>query len=139
MLDTDTCSYVIRQRPGTVLATMQDKVQTGHDLSISAITYAELRLGAARSANPRKHNRLISEFCERLDAVHPWDSTAADYFARLQATLFAAGTPIGNNDTMIAGHALSIHAVVVTNNHKHFSQVPKLKLENWALLQRPKN
>ena len=132
LLDTDICSYVIRQRPESVLATMQDKAQTGHDLYISAITYAELRLGAARSGNPRKHNRLISEFCERLDAVHPWDASAADYFARLQATLFAAGNPIGNNDTMIAGHALSLRAVMVTNNHKHFSKVPKLKLDNWV-------
>lgn len=132
MLDTDICSYVIRQRPESVLATMQDKAQAGHDLYISAITYAELRLGAARSANPRKHNRLISEFCERLNAVHSWGATAADYFARLQATLFAAGNPIGNNDTMIAGHALSLRAVMVTNNHKHFSQVPKLKLDNWV-------
>ncbi|GMR21534.1 MAG: type II toxin-antitoxin system VapC family toxin [Gammaproteobacteria bacterium] len=132
MLDTDTCSYVIKQRPESVLVTMQEKAQAGNDLYISAITYAELRLGAMRSGNPRKHNRLISEFCERLDAVHPWDSTAADHFARLQAALFAAGTPIGANDTMIAGHALSLRAIVVTNNQKHFSQVPKLKLENWA-------
>jgi len=132
MLDTDTCSYVIKQRPESVLATMQDKAQKGHDLYISAITYAELRLGAVRSGNPRKHNRLISEFCERLDAVHSWDATAADYFARLQAALFSAGNPIGNNDTMIAGHALSLRAVVVTNNQKHFSKVPKLKLDNWV-------
>lgn len=76
-----------------------------------------------RSGNPRKHNRLISEFCERLNAVHSWDTKAADYFARLQAALFTEGTPIGTNDTMIAGHALSLKATVVTNNNKHFSKV----------------
>jgi tRNA(fMet)-specific endonuclease VapC len=124
LLDTDTCSYVIKQRPESVLSAMQNKAQAGHDICISAITYAELRLGAARSGNPRKHNRLISEFCERLDTVHPWDTEAADHFARLQAALFAVGTPIGANDTMIAGHALSLSAIVVTNN---------LKIENWVI------
>ena len=131
MLDTDTCSYVIRERPVTVLETLQNKVQGGHDLCVSAITYAELLLGAERSSNARKHRRLISAFCERLDAILPWDSAAAESFARLQAALFAAGTPIGNNDTMIAGHALSVDATVVTNNQKHFKKVKKLKIENW--------
>jgi tRNA(fMet)-specific endonuclease VapC len=131
MLDTDICSYVIRERPVTVLETLQNKVQGGHDLCVSAITYAELLLGAERSSNVRKHQRLISAFCERLDAILPWDSAAAESFARLQAALFAAGTPIGNNDTMIAGHALSVGANVVTNNQKHFTKVKKLKIENW--------
>jgi len=111
---------------------MQDKAQAGHDLTISAITYAELRLGAGRSGNPRKHDRLISEFCERLDAVFSWDAKAADSFAVLQVKLFKAGTPIGDNDTMIAGHALSVGAIVVTNNQKHFTKVKKLKVENWV-------
>ncbi len=132
MLDTDISSYVIKKRPESVLTILQEKAQTGHDLSISVITYAELRLGAERSSNKEKHNRLISAFCERLETVYPWDSSAADYFARLQAALYAKGSPIGNNDTMIAGHALSLNAVMVTNNQKHFSQVPKLKLENWV-------
>jgi tRNA(fMet)-specific endonuclease VapC len=33
---------------------------------------------------------------------------------------------------MIAAHALSIDALLVTNNLREFSKVPKLKLENWA-------
>jgi tRNA(fMet)-specific endonuclease VapC len=111
---------------------MQDKAEAGHDLCISAISYAELRLGAVRSGNPRKHNRLISEFCERLNAVFSWDTNAADSFALLQAKLFKAGTPIGGNDTMIAGHALSVNAIIVTNNQKHFRQVKKLNIENWV-------
>jgi tRNA(fMet)-specific endonuclease VapC len=131
MLDADACSYVIRERPVSVLEVLQNKVQGGHDLCVSAITYAELLLGAERSSNARKHHRLISAFRERLDVILPWDPAAAESFARLQAALFVAGTPIGNNDTMIAGHALSVGAVLVTNNQKHFAKVKKLKTENW--------
>ena len=33
---------------------------------------------------------------------------------------------------MIAAHALSLGRVLVSNNVKHFSRVPGLRLENWA-------
>ncbi len=45
--------------------------------------------------------------------------------------LQAQGTPIGPLDTLIAGHALSRGATVVTNNVREFSRVPNLDLENW--------
>lgn len=132
MLDRDTCSYIQRQHPIAVLETMQTKAEAGHALCISVITYAELRLGAARSSNKHKCDLLISEFCERLDSIQSWDSSAADHFAELQALLLSKGTPIGVNDGMIAAHALSIDAVLVTKNQKLFSKVPKLKLNNWV-------
>ena len=132
MLDTDTCSYIQRQHPIAILETMQAKSEAGHALCISVITYAELGLGAARSSNKHKHDLLISEFCERSDSIQSWDSSAADHFAELQALLLRKGTPIGINDSMIAAHALSIEAVLVTNNQKHFSKVPNLKLTNWV-------
>ena len=38
---------------------------------------------------------------------------------------------VGANDLMIAAHARSLGAVVVTNNTKDFARVKGLKLENW--------
>lgn len=131
LMDTDTVSYVIRQRPLAVLEKMES-ISKSNDISISAITYAELLLGAERSANAKKHHKLINQFCERLRGIEPWDSRAAQYFSKLQAQLFKKGTPIGTNDTMIAGHALSLDVTLVSNNQKHFSKVPKLKFENWV-------
>ena len=132
MLDTDTCSYIIRKRPLEVLSAMQVKTQKGDDICISVVTYAELRLGAERSASARKYNRAIDQFCERLDSIMQWDKSAADEFAIVQARLYKAGTPIGLNDAMIAAHAINKSAVLVTNNHKHFSRVSRLKLDNWV-------
>ena len=54
-----------------------------------------------------------------------------DIFADLHAVLRGQGTPIGSNDAMIAAHARSLDAVLVTNNQCHFSKVDELKLENW--------
>ena len=49
----------------------------------------------------------------------------------LRARLECGGTPIGQFDTMIAAHALTLGAVLVTNSRKHFRQVKTLMLENW--------
>jgi tRNA(fMet)-specific endonuclease VapC len=132
MLDTDSCSYIIRLQPMEVLQTLQYRVERGDEICISAITYSELLVGAERSGNSQKHLHLIDEFCSRVDFIAPWDAEAARFFSRLQSYLFKQGTPIGNNDTMIAAHAQSLQAIVVTNNQKHFSNVPDLNLENWA-------
>lgn len=131
VLDTDTCSYLIREKPQVVLLAMQRHVAGGGALEISSISYSELRLGAERSGNPAKHHRLIDDFCGRL-TILPWDAACADHFARLQAALLAQGTPIGGNDAMIAAHALAVDATLVSNNTRHFGKVPNLRLENWA-------
>ncbi len=131
ILDTDICSHLIRKNPPEVLAAMDATVQQGHEIAISAITYAELMLGAKRSGNPEKHLALISELCERLHDIYAWDASAAEQFADLQTVLFNKGTPIGANDTLIAAHVLSLEATLVTNNTKHFSKVPALNIVNW--------
>lgn len=131
MLDTDICSYVIRNRDARLLSTLQTRARSGATISISAITYAELKLGAERSQSVARHTQAIQSFCDRLSGVLAWGKPAADEFSRLQAHLFAAGTPIGNNDAMIAAHALSIGCVLVTNNERHFARVPMLDQENW--------
>lgn len=131
MLDTDTCSYLMREHPVEILQEMQTRVETGHDICISVITYSELRLGAARSQAKTKYNRLIDALSDRLDFIADWSTKEADQFAELQAHLMGQGTPIGNNDTMIAAHALSLGAILVTNNQRHFLKVDGLMLENW--------
>lgn len=44
----------------------------------------------------------------------------------------ARKTPIGPNDTAIAGHAIATGAVLVTNNVREFERVPDLILEDWV-------
>lgn len=132
ILDTDICSYLIRKLPVQVLAAMDTTVQQGHEIAISAITYAELMLGAKRSGNPDKHITLINELCERLHDIYAWDARAAEQFADLQTILLNQGTPIGINDTLIAAHVLSLNATLVTNNVKHFGKVSGLEIVNWV-------
>ena len=73
LLDTDICSYAIRARDRGLLAILQNHARSGADLSISAVTYAELRLGAERSQNAARHHQAIRAFSSRLSDVLAWD------------------------------------------------------------------
>ena len=131
MLDTDICSYIVRRRDRALLATAQTRMRSGAEISISAITYAELGIGAERSRDPARHRAVVASFCERLSEGVPWDQEAADEYARIQARLARAGTPIGQNDAMIGAHALAADYILVSNNQRHFSRIDSLKNENW--------
>lgn len=129
VLDTDTCSYLIRGASVTLDARIA-KAEP-QSLAISAVTRGELMFGLEKRGKPPALSRLVIGFLERM-AVMPWDASAADQFARLRAVLERSGTPIGVMDTMIAGHALALGATLVTNNQKHFQKVAGLKMENWT-------
>ena len=129
MLDTDISSYIIRNRPPSVRERFSRL--DSDQLCISAITQAELAYGV-KAAGAAKTLRLdVEDFVRRL-AVLEWGGAAVEHYADIRVKLQAAGVPIGNMDLMIAAHARSIGAVVVTNNEKHFRRVGGLAVENWA-------
>jgi len=129
MLDTDISSYIIKQRPISVLERFEaisvDKI------CISVVTLAELIYGVERSSSTKINLPIVKNFVSCL-SVLPWDSSAAEYYGKLRAILEQKGTPIGNMDIMIAAHALSKNLIVVTNNTRHFKRIPQLQVENWV-------
>lgn len=98
------------------------------------VTLGELAFGISRSRIPVASREIVDDFTERL-AVVPWDEDAAWEFGTLRHFLEVQGNPIGVLDTMIAAHALSLNATIVTNNVRHFERVPDLRLENWAIVE----
>lgn len=132
MLDTCICSFIMREQPDAVLQRLAQAVLRNQRIVVSAITYSEMRFGAtAPKASPR-HIELVDAFCARLDAILPWDRAAVDATTDVKVALRLAGTPIGPNDTAIAGHAIAASAVLVTNNTREFERVPGLMLEDWV-------
>lgn len=125
LLDTDIASYAINGNQ-KVLAKM--KAHLG-DWAISSLTYHELVKGLMNCKNPNKE-LVITEFLEDV-AVASFSSADALETGKLSFILQKAGKPIGEFDTLIAGHALSLKTILVTNNEKHFSKVKELKVENW--------
>lgn len=129
MLDTDMCSYIIKEHPETVRQRFQTLAM--EQLCVSVVTYAELIYGVERSSSKRVNRPIVEDFVRHLD-VMDWNIGAADRYGVIRAELEAAGTPIGAMDMMIAAHAKSIEAVLVTNNQKHFTKVTGLKIDNWT-------
>jgi len=82
---------------------------------------------------PKILTAWIDALVQRLDAVLAWDKAAVDAAAGLLVHLLKVGTPIGSNDTGIAGHALATDSILVTNNTREFLRVPKLSVEDWSV------
>lgn len=127
MLDTDTVSFALRGVGNVALHLREHRPS---EVCISSITLAELRYGADLRKS-RKLHALIGTFVRDI-ATAPFDQLAADRFGILAAELSRQGTPIGAYDTLIAAHALALGVIFVTNNLKHFHQVPGLQTENWV-------
>jgi tRNA(fMet)-specific endonuclease VapC len=128
MLDTNICIYIIKRRPQSVLDRFS-AFPVG-DIGISSITLAELEYGAAKSAQPKKNREALEEFVSPLD-IATFDRDAAESYGRIRATLERKGLPIGAMDMLIAAHALSLGANLVTNNEAEFRRVSGLRVENW--------
>lgn len=135
MLDTCICSFIFnqigRENPLSVLKKLE-QISAKHSIVISAITYAEMRYGCIGKKASPKHTLLVEQFLKCLDDILPWDIIAVDCAAKIKKELSDKGTPIGGNDTAIAGHALSLNCILVTNNTKEFKRVSGLKLEDWV-------
>jgi tRNA(fMet)-specific endonuclease VapC len=129
LLDTDMSSYIIRTRPATVRERFE-RLDPGQ-LAVSVVTEAELRFGVKRAGARAGISADVEDFLGRLDVL-AWGREAAGHYAEIRAQLEAAGRPIGAMDLMIAAHARSMGAVLVTNNLRHFKGVPRLAVENWA-------
>ncbi len=129
MLDTNICIYVLKNHSEK----LRHKFKAIKNICISSITYGELCFGIENGARSRREARWeqLDIFTQRL-LIDPWDEDAAKHYGSIRAILKKQGTLIGNNDLLISAHALSMNAVLVTNNVREFSRVPDLTIENWV-------
>jgi tRNA(fMet)-specific endonuclease VapC len=128
LLDTNVISNVIRF-PGGPAAQRVARSKLG-DIGTSIIVSAELKFAYVRKASKRLEN-LIEGSLASLD-VAPWEAPADRLYARIRTHLEKTGRLIGQNDMLIAAHALALDAILVTDNEKEFSLVPGLRVENWV-------
>jgi tRNA(fMet)-specific endonuclease VapC len=128
MLDTNICIYVLKNHSDK----LRHKFKAIKDICISSVTYGELCFGIENGNNDLKEERWrqLEIFTQRL-LIDPLDENAGKHYGSIRAQLKKDGTPIGNNDLLIAAHARSINAVLVTNNVREFNRVPNLVVENW--------
>lgn len=92
-------------------------------VSISAISFAEVALGTWNGKPPKQD--VLDAFVRAIPIVEFGEAAAREY-AKLPFKR-------ARFDRLLAAHALSIGAVVVTNNAANFADVPKLLVENWTV------
>lgn len=93
------------------------------DMVTSAIAFAEVAFGSRRGDPPAIEQ--LQAFVEEVPILN-FDYKAALAYATLPFRR-------ASYDRLIAAHALSHDLTVVTDNEKHFADVPGLKVENWTV------
>lgn len=128
LLDTDTCAFILRRSSDLLLERIQ--AVPLRQQAMSVVTYAELLYGVQVSAKRKTNQEAVDALVRHL-AILDWTQDAAKSYATIRAAMKKKGAMIGANDLLIAAHAVSVGAVVVTNNTRDFSRVTGLKIENW--------
>lgn len=121
LIDADSSIYAMVDRSSPVNARLE-QCEPG-EVGISAISFAEIALGSQLRKPPPPE--VLDSFLQEIPLL-PFDEAAARAYATLpfKRTRF---------DRLLAAHALSIDAIVVTNNEADFEDVPGLRVENWTV------
>lgn len=121
MIDSDLAIYSMGGDPNSQLNQRLASCDAG-DVSISAISFAEVALGTWNGKPPKQE--VLDAFVGVIPIID-FDEAAARAYAMLPFRR-------ARFDRLLAAHALSIGATVVTNNDGDFADVPGLKVENWT-------
>ena len=92
------------------------------EVAISAVNYAEVVLGSEKGKPPPPE--VLDAFIRAIPVL-PFDEAAARAYAALPFKR-------ARFDRLLAAHALSLGATVITNNEADFADVPGLAVENWT-------
>ena len=127
LLDTDVCIVATRGHIGVI---RQMARLAPDDCVVSVISVYELFVGVAKSRDP-DYERARGDRLLATVWVAILDEAAAQRAAEIRADLERRGNVCGPCDMLLAGHALSLGASLVTGNVREFSRVAGLRVENW--------
>lgn len=127
LLDTNIISDLVRNPAG--LATQRLQVIGDENACTSIIVAAELQYGCAKKGSAKLQARV--EQILSVIPVLPFEAPADAEYGTIRSELEKARQTIGHNDLLIAAHAITLGALLVTANIGEFSRVPGLKVENW--------
>ncbi|MFT3709985.1 MAG: PIN domain-containing protein [Archangium sp.] len=123
LLDTDVCIRLLANDANTLrVVDHLDRVERSQ-VFVSSITAAELHFGAQKSARPADNVTRLERFLIEFE-VAEFGATAAEIYGGVRARL-------GPLDTLIAAHAITLKATVVTHNVREFRRVKGLKVADW--------
>jgi tRNA(fMet)-specific endonuclease VapC len=123
-------SFILSGRSEAARTALQ-RASKNHPILISALTEAELLFGLEMKPHATKLRGAVHEFLQRLE-IKPWDSFAASAYSGLRAQLKRSGKALANMDLLIASHALSLDAILVSHDgaFRHISG--SARVVDWA-------
>ena len=121
LIDADSSIYAMVDAASPVNSHIADCAPG--EVCISVISFAEIALGSQLGKPPPQG--LLDAFIKAIPLL-PFDEAAAREYARLPFKR-------ARFDRLLAAHALSIGATIITNNEADFADVPGLRVENWTL------
>ncbi|MEN9501305.1 MAG: hypothetical protein RI964_590 [Pseudomonadota bacterium] len=130
MLDTNACIGIINNKPITL---RQKLLQIAvEDVAISQIVLYELEYGICRSQHQQRNRDNLKQFLKYIQVLD-WSTEQSQEAALVRCELMQLGQPIGHYDTLIAAHARSLKATLVTHNTREFEKVQGLLLQDWEV------
>jgi tRNA(fMet)-specific endonuclease VapC len=131
MLDTNTVSYIVRGKSPAARNRL-DGLKINEVGCISVVTEAEIRYGLARKPPSLAFRTVLNDFLRKIQIL-PWGSDEAQAYGTLRFKLESAGKTLSALDMLIAAHAISANATLVTRD-RTFAQVEDLRPPvNWAV------
>lgn len=124
-------SFIINllRKGGVWAETLQGLFTENNQLLISVATYAELDFGSLKSSNMKKEREKINGFLSDFNIqLFPITKETAEMFSQLKMNLENKGLRVEDFDLLIGACAIENNAVLVTDNVKHFSRFPDLRI-----------
>lgn len=127
LLDTNIVAFMLRNRRDVLDRMLEVGVDNCH---ISEITYAELLYGVKCSSHPKQNLRALATFIRGIDVIPIGNSI--EVFSDTKAYLRKIGKMVDDADLLIGATAIANDMIMVTENIRHFENMPGIKLENWV-------
>ena len=130
MLDSNACIAIINKNPVSVRKRMLEIKP--ENIFISQIVLYELLFGVCNSRQKEKNKKNLEHFLRYIQVLD-WGKEESKIASQVRCNLSSIGKKIGHYDTLIASHALSLGACIVTHNTKEFKRVDGLVLDDWEI------
>lgn len=135
ILDTNVLSEPLRLRPDPKVLAWLD-AQNAETLYISAISYAELRIGVLKMPAGKRRESLMATISQVLDLFRDrtlcFDIEAAEHLAQIAVECDKIGKPATAPDAYIAAVAAAHGFAVATRNVGHFEHTGIRVINPWA-------
>jgi tRNA(fMet)-specific endonuclease VapC len=128
MLDTNACIGILNDRSAALRERLLQ--MDPEKVAISQIVRYELEFGVCNSSRVERNRANLAHFL-RYVQVLDWGEEQAVEAAQIRCELARKGQPIGPYDILIAAHARSLSAILVTHNTREFGRVDGLRWEDW--------